>query len=271
MVETFLLIIIFILGIYFGSFYTLATYRIPKHENITHKHSYCPSCNHKLGVLDLVPVFSYIFLGGKCRYCKKDIGIRYFLFEILTGITFVLFAISLKIDVYNLNLTVIAYFILAILYFTSLFIISGIDKEKNMIPKSVLLYGVFVSIIYMIYSYTLTKTNVYAYVIYLCFMIVLLYLDIKLLKKDLKYNYYIQLLILILYMLIFSGTYKVLYTIIFAILSIGFKNILLYFKRNKSKVITTNKKTPIGFFLCVSNIVVIIVTNIIINYMTYAK
>ncbi len=269
MIETFLLIIIFVLGIYFGSFYTLATYRIPKHENITHKHSYCPSCNHKLGILDLIPVFSYLFLRGKCRYCKKDIGIRYFLFEILTGIVFVLFAISLKIDIFNLNLNIVIYFILAILYFTSLFIIGGIDKEKKIIPKSVLIYGVFVSIIYMIYSYTLTKTNVYAYVIYLCFMIILLFLDLKLLKKNLKYNYYIQVLILILYMLIFSGTYIVIYTIIFAILSIGFKNILLYFKRSKSKVIVTNIKTPIGFFLCVANIVVIIVANFIANYMIY--
>lgn len=269
MIEAFLLIIIFVLGIYFGSFYTLASYRIPKHENITHKHSYCPSCNHKLGVLDLIPVFSFLFLGGKCRYCKKNIGIRYFLFEILTGIVFVLFAISLKIDIYNLDVNIIIYFILAILYFTSLFIIAGIDKEKNIIPKSVLIYGVFVSVIYMIYSYTLTKANVYAYVIYLCFMIILIFLDIKLLKKNLKYNYLIQVLILILYMLIFSGTYIVIYTIIFTILSIGFKNILLFFRKNKSKVVTTNTKTPIGFFLCVANILVIIVSNFVTNYIAY--
>ena len=62
MLETILLVIIFITGIYFGSFYTLATYRIPKGENITHKHSYCPNCNHKLGAFDLIPVFSYLFL-----------------------------------------------------------------------------------------------------------------------------------------------------------------------------------------------------------------
>ena len=76
MLETILLIIIFILGIYFGSFFTLATYRLPKGEDITHTHSYCPNCNHKLGILDLIPVFSYLFLRGKCRYCKNKIGIR---------------------------------------------------------------------------------------------------------------------------------------------------------------------------------------------------
>lgn len=268
MLETIMLVIIFILGIYFGSFFTLATYRIPKHEDITHTHSYCPSCKHKLGVFDLVPVFSYLFLGGKCRYCKKPIGMRYFLFEILTGIVFVLFTISLKIDIYNLNQNIIIYFTLAILYFTSLFIIAGIDKEKNIIPKSVLIYGVFVSIMYMIYSYTLTKTNVYAYVIYLCFMIILLYMDTMLLKKNLKYNYWIQIIILTLYMLIFSGAYITMYTIILTILSIGFKNILGHItKRNKAKVSKTTSKTSTGFFLCTANIIVIIITNFITNYM----
>ena len=97
MIAVFGVVILFFMGIYFGSFFTLATYRLPKKENITHKHSYCPNCNHKLGIFDLVPVFSFLRLGGKCRYCKHPIGIRYILFEILTGIVFVLFGLSLKI------------------------------------------------------------------------------------------------------------------------------------------------------------------------------
>lgn len=267
MLETVLLIIIFILGIYFGSFFTLATYRLPKKEDITHKHSYCPNCNHKLGIFDLIPVFSYIFLGGKCRYCKKQIGIRYFLFEILTGLVFVLFSMSLKIDVYNININTIIYFVLAILYFSSLFIIAGIEKEKGTIQKSVLIYGVFVSLVYMIYSYTLIKTNVYEYVIYLSFMIILLLMDTSLLKKNLKYNYSIQILILLLYMLIFTGTYSTIYTVILAILSIGIKNILQILKKKKAKIIKENKKTPIAFYLCTSNIIVVILINFMINYL----
>ena len=63
-----LYLIIFAMGITFGSFYTLAIYRIPKTEDILHTHSYCPNCQHKLGFWDLIPLFSYAFLGGKCRY-----------------------------------------------------------------------------------------------------------------------------------------------------------------------------------------------------------
>ena len=88
--DTLLYIIIFIMGTVFGSFYTLAVHRIPKRQDITHTHSYCPNCNHKLGFLDLIPVFSYIFLGAKCRYCKEKIRPRYFIIELLSGSSFVI-------------------------------------------------------------------------------------------------------------------------------------------------------------------------------------
>ena len=90
--DIFFYIIIFIMGITFGSFYTLAVYRIPKGQDITHTHSYCPNCNHKLGILDLIPVLSYIFLGAKCRYCKQKIRPRYFILEIISGLFFVTMA-----------------------------------------------------------------------------------------------------------------------------------------------------------------------------------
>lgn len=177
-----------------------------------------------------------------------------------------LFSLSLKIDVYNLKVSTIFYFIIAILYFSSLFILAGIEKEKGIIQKSVLIYGVFVALVYMIYSYTLIKTNVYEYVIYLSFMIILLLVDTKLLKKKLNYNYWIQILILILYMLIFTGVHNTIGTIILAILSIGIRNIIQFFKIKKSKIVKVNKLSPIAFYLCVSNIIVLISMNFIVNY-----
>ncbi|MBQ9659332.1 MAG: prepilin peptidase, partial [Clostridia bacterium] len=67
--NIFFYIIIFIMGITFGSFYTLAVYRIPKGQDITHTHSYCPNCGNKLGFFELIPVLSYLWLGGKCKHC----------------------------------------------------------------------------------------------------------------------------------------------------------------------------------------------------------
>ena len=267
MLETILLIIIFITGIYFGSFFTLATYRIPKGENIIYKHSYCPSCNHKLGLLDLVPIFSYIFLGGKCRYCKKDIGIRYFLFEALTGLVFVLFAISFKLDVYSIDLSIIIYFCISVLYLSSLFIIAGIEKEQNTFPNSLLVFACFTSIIYIIYSYALGSSNVYEYVIYLCIIIMLFLVNTIYFKKKLKYNYYIQLLILLLYITVFSGVVKTIYTVGITIIAIAIKNIIKFFKKKSTKIVEKKQRSPIAFYMCVSNIITIIVLNLMTNYM----
>ena len=65
--------LLFILGIIFGSFYNVVGLRLSKEESIVFPPSHCTSCNHKLSPLDMVPIFSYIFLKGKCRYCSKHI------------------------------------------------------------------------------------------------------------------------------------------------------------------------------------------------------
>lgn len=86
------LVIFFILGTVFGSFYNVVGFRLPKGESILKpKHSYCPSCHHKLGALEMIPVFSFLFLRGKCKHCKKKISPFYPFIELITGI---LFAVS---------------------------------------------------------------------------------------------------------------------------------------------------------------------------------
>ena len=65
--ETIIYIIIFLIGAMFGSFFTLAVYRIPRREDITHTRSYCPKCNHKLGFFDMFPILSYIILYGMAQ------------------------------------------------------------------------------------------------------------------------------------------------------------------------------------------------------------
>ncbi len=90
--DLFLATIIFLFGISIGSFLNCVLYRFAIKEKPKGK-SYCPKCKHQLSCKDLVPVFSYIFLSGKCRYCKEKISVEYLLVELLTGILF-LFAFS---------------------------------------------------------------------------------------------------------------------------------------------------------------------------------
>lgn len=101
--HVFIVLCMFIIGSLFGSFLSLATYRIPRHEDIVATRSYCPTCKHRLGFFDLIPVLSYIVIGGKCKYCKEKISPRYFLLETVNGLIFVglyfLFGYTLKMAI----------------------------------------------------------------------------------------------------------------------------------------------------------------------------
>ena len=250
--EIFLYAIIFITGCFFGSFFTLAVYRIPRKEDILIKHSYCPNCNHKLGFLDLFPVLSYIFLGGKCRYCKNKIRPRYLLLEIFSGITFVLYTISLNYNLISINIINLSF---AFIYISTLFIIAGIDKENHYIDKSVLMFGFIIEALYIIYECILHNIDIYRYVMYLIFMAILLLCSLISLKTKKRQKYLIEILFLSLYMIIFNGSIVYVLSVILVLLSIGF------YKINRKE-----QKIPIGFFLCIANIITIIITNFICNY-----
>ncbi len=88
--DTILIIFSLIFGACFGSFITMASYRLPLNEDIVFKPSYCPNCKKSIGIFSLIPIFSWIFQGGKCSNCKTKISIRYPLTELITSIMFLL-------------------------------------------------------------------------------------------------------------------------------------------------------------------------------------
>ena len=262
--------LIFISGTLFGSFFTLAVYRIPLGENILYKHSFCPNCKSKLKFKDLIPILSYIALGGKCAYCGQKIRIRYLLLEILSGTVFLLFALSLKLEVLNLNTELIIEFLFFILYIASLFIIAGIDKEKVQIQKALLVFGMGLSFVYMTYVCIQNSQYIYTYIIYLVLTCILLFADTLFLKKKLYQNYTIQVLMLVLYMVVFTGDILGNYTIILALGLIALElTIKAIREKAKRKIVTKEKeniKLPIGFYLCTSNIFLVILYNFLCNW-----
>lgn len=73
-------------GAAIGSFLNVVIYRMPRGISLGKpKHSFCPNCKHQLGIPDLVPLFSWLFLRGRCRYCLKKVPARYFFVELMTG------------------------------------------------------------------------------------------------------------------------------------------------------------------------------------------
>lgn len=88
-------IIAFLYGIVIGSFLNVCIYRIPRNESIAAEHSHCMSCGSRLRWFDLIPVFSYLFLHGKCRNCGAAISIQYPLVELANGFCYILvFAVN---------------------------------------------------------------------------------------------------------------------------------------------------------------------------------
>ncbi|MBR6252791.1 MAG: prepilin peptidase [Clostridia bacterium] len=185
-INVIIYVTIFISGTVFGSFFTLAVYRIPRHEDITHERSYCPKCGHKLQLADLIPVWSYIFLGGKCRYCKEKIRPRYLILEICSGVVFLLLAYSMKIS-FESSLIDFAKFAINVLFIVSMFIIAGIDKEKFIIPNGVLIYGLvisFLKIAVLIYEKSDLIIHMAGFAIIALFLFIVRFAYIRMSKKD---------------------------------------------------------------------------------------
>lgn len=269
-----LYLLIFCIGTVFGSFFTLAVYRIPLRQDITHTRSYCPKCNHKLSFWDMIPILSYVFLGGKCRYCGQKIRPRYLMLEVMSGIVFVLFAFSVRLSIFDiifLDKQLIAYFITGLLYIATLFIIAGIDKENVKIEKPVLLFGFICVTIYMIYLYIVgINTNVYRYVIYLIVFGILTIINTIILRKNAKGNYTIDILLLLTFMLSFTYEFVCIFSVIITLIAISLQLIIKNILAKKSKCVKTEvkeyTKLPIGFYLCTANIITLIVSNLFIFY-----
>ncbi len=79
---------VFLLGLVVGSFLNVCIWRLPREESIIRPGSHCPVCSNVLRLRDLVPVLSWIFLRGKCRFCGEKISLRYPAVELLTGSLF---------------------------------------------------------------------------------------------------------------------------------------------------------------------------------------
>lgn len=99
----------FLLGITVGSFLNVLIYRIPLKEDFVKTRSHCMSCGYQLRWYDLVPLFSWLCLRGKCRKCKAKISVQYPLIEFLNGclwlVTYLLYGLSITTLLYCLMIS----------------------------------------------------------------------------------------------------------------------------------------------------------------------
>jgi len=95
-ITVYLIVVTTLLGVIIGSFLNVIIYRIPAGRTVTKGRSMCMTCGHTLAAKDLVPIFSWLFLKGKCRYCGAPVASRYCKIESFTGLVFLITAIISK-------------------------------------------------------------------------------------------------------------------------------------------------------------------------------
>ena len=133
-VTVLLSVYIFVFGTIIGSFLNVLIYRLPIGLDFKKSNSMCTSCKHKLAWYDLFPLFSWLFLGGKCRYCKAKISPRYPIVEAMNGAFYVLIYLFIcgGNAIEGVSLSLVGYMIVA----SCLIVTAFIDFEHQIIPDS---------------------------------------------------------------------------------------------------------------------------------------
>lgn len=143
---------IFLLGIIVGSFLNVCIYRIPKHEDIVVTRSHCMSCGYQLKWIDLIPIFSWIALKGKCRQCGEKVSLQYPLVELLNG---ALWVVTLRLGGFSVSTGIMC------LAISALIVLSFIDFRTYEIPAEINTFILILAIIHTITDYQ----NIKAYLL----------------------------------------------------------------------------------------------------------
>lgn len=176
-----LVIIAGLFGLIIGSFINVCIYRIPRHENIAFPASHCTTCGHQLQVSDLIPVFSYIFLGGKCRYCKSKISPRYPLVEILHSLLYMIVVMYFGFTIQSMMYCLFTSFML---------VLTMIDFEHMILPTKIIIAGAVTGVILRIIQsivykdYTFLTDSILAAVIGGALFYTIFYVSKVLLKRE---------------------------------------------------------------------------------------
>ncbi len=150
--------LIFIIGTFLGSFLNVIIDRSPFDKSILFPASHCPHCKHRLGLIDLIPIFSFLFLQKRCRYCKARISWYYPLIETTTGFLFVLTAyivIGLSVSVFLQQLGQLWFIIYLLLIISLLIVVFFIDLKYGIIPFKIVVLGLgIVTVRYIFLEFT---------------------------------------------------------------------------------------------------------------------
>lgn len=152
---------LFILGTILGSFYNVVASRLSLGQSIVYPASHCPNCNHRLSMWELIPIFSFIIQGGKCRQCKQKMSRFYPISEMVCGLLFVfsylsfgfswdllicltyvsMLIIIILSDIYYMIIEDSVLIVFGILLFTEILIIHGFNALSNAVISGMIAFA----------------------------------------------------------------------------------------------------------------------------------
>lgn len=137
------------LGLFVGSFLNVLSDRLPRNETVVKGRSHCEYCKKELQWYDLIPLFSFIFLKGKCRYCHKKLSFSYPISELGTGLIFFitsLFVLNGPIYTYDIVIKLIFYLFMV----SSLIAIFFADLKHGIIPDKIIFPAILINLLYLL-------------------------------------------------------------------------------------------------------------------------
>jgi len=147
------------LGLIVGSFLNMVIYRLKNGGKLALDRSRCTKCKKELGILDLIPVLSFLLLKGRCRYCKKKISWQYPIVELATGIIFVFIFLNTELLKNNIPIlggsSSLIIFAFSALVTAALIIIFVYDLKYYLIPDIVLTPSIVISVLFFLVLATL--------------------------------------------------------------------------------------------------------------------
>ena len=125
-------------GMLIGSFLNVCIIRIPEGQSIIFPRSHCMNCGHTLGITELIPVFSYLSLRGRCKKCHVKITSRYLWIELLTGIGF-----GIIYSLYGMSIETI----IDCTFLAFAIVLTMIDWEHMILPSSIISWGIMIGLL----------------------------------------------------------------------------------------------------------------------------
>ena len=175
MIDGLKCILVFLIGLFVGSFLSVLIDRFPRDESVIGGRSHCDKCKRVLEWYDLIPLFSFIFLRGRCRYCHTPLSFYYPVVEMTTGVLFV--AVLFFLGGFTINVITIITIIYYLFIISSLIVVFFTDLKYGIIPDKIVFPAIIISFLYfilypssLILPHLLSGTGAFAFFLLLFFI-----------------------------------------------------------------------------------------------------